>query len=39
VTSANASEKVAAARDSDNWLVSVNDFYFYTIPDAVIVGG
>jgi hypothetical protein len=39
VTSANAAEKVTVTRESDNWLVSVNNFYFYTIPDAVIVGG
>jgi hypothetical protein len=39
VTSANPKEKVTATRESDSWLIGVNDFYFYTIPDAVIVGG
>jgi hypothetical protein len=39
VTSANATEKVTAERRGDEWLVSVNGFRYYTIPDAVIVGG
>lgn len=39
VTSSDSSERVTAARESDNWLITVNDFYFYTIPDAVINGG
>lgn len=37
VTSADAKEKVTAAKQGDNWMVSVNDFYFYTIPEAVIL--
>jgi len=39
VTSANASEKVTATRSGDEWSVTVNDFYYYTIPIAVIAGG
>jgi hypothetical protein len=39
VTSANANEKVTAEKRGDDWLISVNDFYFYTIPEAVILGG
>jgi hypothetical protein len=39
VTSADAKEKVTATRQSDNWMTSVNDFSYYTIPDAVILGG
>jgi hypothetical protein len=39
VTSANASEKVTAETRGDDWLIGVNDFYFYTIPEAVILGG
>ena len=39
VTSADASEKVTATRSGDEWSVTVNDFHYYTIPIAVIVGG
>jgi hypothetical protein len=39
VTSAQAQEKVTATKQGDNWSISVNDFYFYTIPEAVINGG
>lgn len=39
VTSANASEKVTVEKHGDMYLVSVNGYYFYSIPDAVIVGG
>jgi hypothetical protein len=39
VTSANAGEVVKAEKKGDAWMVSVNDFYHYRIPDAVIVGG
>jgi hypothetical protein len=39
VTSSDAKEKVTASRQGDDWQISVNDFYFYTIPDAFIVGG
>lgn len=39
VTSTNPEEKVKSEKQGDNWLIGVNDFYYYTIPEAVIVGG
>jgi len=39
VTSANNNEKVTAEKRGDDWLISVNDFYFYSIPEAVSLGG
>jgi len=39
VTSSNPKEKVTASKQADDWSISVNDFYFYTIPEAVINGG
>jgi hypothetical protein len=39
VTSADAREKVTFEKRGDDWLIEVNDFYFYTIPEAVVVGG
>jgi hypothetical protein len=39
VTSANAGEVVKAEKKGDIWMVTVNDFYHYRIPDAVIAGG
>jgi hypothetical protein len=39
VTSANSSETVKSEKHGDTWSISVNDFYFYEIPEAVIVGG
>jgi hypothetical protein len=39
VTSGTASEKVSVTRQGDDWLVSVDGLFQYTIPDAVIVGG
>jgi len=39
VTSPDPKEKVTAEKQGDNWSISVNDFYFYVIPDAVISGG
>jgi hypothetical protein len=39
VTSADPTEKVTATKQSGTWSVSVNDFFHYTIPEAVIVGG
>lgn len=39
VTRSNAKDRVTATRQGDNWLVAVNGFNFYTIPDAVIAGG
>lgn len=38
-TSTNPGEKVTSEKQGDNWSISVNDFYFYVIPEAVIVGG
>lgn len=28
-----------SSRESDTWMISINDFEFFTIPDAVIQGG
>lgn len=39
VTSADSGEKVTSQKQGDDWSISVNDFYFYVIPEAVIVGG
>jgi len=39
VTSSNPKEKVTVNKQDDNWSISVNDFYFYTISEAVINGG
>lgn len=39
VASANPDEKVKSEKRGDEWSITVNDFYFYSIPDAVIVGG
>jgi hypothetical protein len=39
VTSTNSSETVKAEKHGDTWSISVDDFYFYEIPEAVIVGG
>ena len=39
VTSTDPAEKVTFERRGDNWDVVVRGFYYYTIPDAVIVGG
>lgn len=39
VTSADPKEKVTFQKRGDEWSIAVNDFYFYTIPDAVVVGG
>lgn len=39
VTSSDPKEKVTASKQGDNWSISVNDFYFYVIPEAVIDGG
>jgi len=39
VTSAAASEKVKFEKHGDDWSISINDFYFYSIPEAVIDGG
>ena len=39
VTSPDPAAKVTAEKQGDDWLVGVNNFRFYTIPEAVIVGG
>jgi len=39
VTSAKADEKVTFEKKGDEWSITVNGFQFYSIPDAVIVGG
>lgn len=37
--SANGARSVRSSRSSDNWIVDVNDYEHYRIPDAVIFGG
>jgi hypothetical protein len=39
VTSTKADEKVTFEKKGDEWSIVVNDFQYYSIPDAVIVGG
>jgi hypothetical protein len=39
VTSAKADEKVTFEKKGDEWSITVNGFQYYSIPDAVIVGG
>lgn len=39
VKSAKADDKVSATKQGDAWSIGVNDFLFYSIPDAVVVGG
>jgi hypothetical protein len=39
VTSPDPKDKVTSGKQGDNWLISVRDFYFYVIPEAVISGG
>jgi hypothetical protein len=39
VTSPDPKAKVTFEKQGDNWSISVNDFYFYVIPEAVIYGG
>lgn len=39
VKSRDPGQTVSAEKHGDAWSIGVNDFYFYTIPDAVIVGG
>ena len=39
VTSSNPAEKIKAEKQGDNWSISINNFDFYTIPEAVITGG
>ena len=39
VTSPDAKDRVTAEKQDDNWLIGVNNFNFYVIPDAVINGG
>jgi hypothetical protein len=39
VTSRDPSQKITAEKVGDDWFIGVNNFRFYTIPEAVIVGG
>ena len=39
VTSAKPDEKVTFEKKGDEWSIAVNGFQYYSIPDAVIVGG
>jgi hypothetical protein len=39
VTSKDPKEKVTFEKQSDDWSINVNNFYFYVIPEAVINGG
>jgi hypothetical protein len=38
VTSPDAKDEVTSEKQSDNWSIGVNDFYYYLIPAAVING-
>ena len=39
VTSPDPKARVTSGKQGDNWSISVDDFYFYVIPEAVISGG
>jgi hypothetical protein len=39
VTSLDPKDRVTSEKQDDNWAISVNEFYFYVIPEAVISGG
>jgi hypothetical protein len=39
VTSPDPKARVTSGKQGDNWFISVDDFYFYVIPEAVISGG
>jgi hypothetical protein len=39
VTSSDPKEKVSFEKQGDDWSISVDGFYFYVIPEAVIIGG
>ncbi len=39
VTSHNPSQRVTAKKAGDDWSIGINDFHFFMIPEAVIVGG
>jgi hypothetical protein len=39
VTSRDPSQQVTAEKVGYDWLIGINNFRFYTIPEAVIVGG
>jgi hypothetical protein len=39
VTSRDPNQRVTAGKNGDEWSIGINDFRFYIIPEAVIVGG
>ena len=39
VTSPDAKTGVKAEKKGDEWSIAIDDFYFYAIPEAVVVGG
>lgn len=39
VTSPDPKARVTAEKKGDEWSIAIDDFYFYSIPEAVIVGG
>ncbi|MEE4262476.1 MAG: hypothetical protein V2I56_07265 [Desulfobacteraceae bacterium] len=39
VTSPDPKDRVTFKKQGDDWLIGVNDFYYYIIPEAVIDGG
>jgi hypothetical protein len=39
VTSPDAKDKVTFEKQDDNWSIGINDFYYYVIPEALIIGG
>lgn len=39
VASPDPKDKVTSEKQGDNWVIGVDNFYFYVIPEAVISGG
>ena len=39
VTTTDASARLQAEKQGDEWSIGINDYEFYTIPEAVIRGG
>jgi hypothetical protein len=35
----NPGERIKAVKQGDEWLIEVNDYEHYTIPEAVVLGG
>jgi hypothetical protein len=39
VTTTNPGEKIKAVKQGYDWVIEVNDYEHYTIPEAVVQGG